>query len=866
MTSTICVIIAALLIGWSAGRLLFFPLGVFMPWRLTLSIWFLPARVFLRWFSLLLLFPFILITFLCGILPIQAATSITDNMNAFTEGGNIHTASISADGQFIVYASDVLGLTHKDNVSDIFLYEVSSGQKTLISTGVNGNGSNGTSGKPAISADGQYIVFASAASNLVSGDQNNTVDIFLYQRDTETIERLVALEGDSSAALGDWNPWPTQIDLSGDGRFIVFDTMADVSSGPVGSGQSGIFVYDRASQVVKRVTMLNDSLHGLSHAVISQDGRYIAFESQESNSMLEASDAFTQVFLYDMERKESTQLSVNNKGVIANGASFRPKISDDGRYVSFYSEASNLADTAVSMHNHPADISGIYIYDRLAQKVQLATVTGYEWPDQPVNVAFDMSEDGRFIVFSSKARNLTNYWEGLCVDRRLDDECFWGGTNNVFRYDSVLDHMDLISIDNVGFPLQNNSVEPSISKDGTHVVFASEAQEDTDLDASRSLHLIVPPIVSALTLISPSDDLFEEYPTYTWSADDDAVAYRLLTDEAPISNWLSSEDLGCDINHLCSVTPLAVLDYGLQSIFIQSVTAQGVFSPLASPQYVNKRPETPQAEALSVLMGDKLTLRWNRISAATQYRVLVQDKNTRETIVNEIVGDATAYTLSTQLDPSGEYHWKVRVQSPEGVYSSWADISFKIAIDAPEPAFPVGSVASLAPGFVWNVVEGASQYRILIQDIDTGEIINKVLKQGYSYTHSAPFEPNHSYRWKVRTQIPQGEYSEWAYFKILDGEVSDGEHTVTLKWTEPEHRVDGSPLGDIGISHYIVEYQREHADQLHTVFVASEKLQLVLDDLSEGYYQFMIKAVDQEGLASSSSNKVTVNVPLSAGQ
>ncbi len=826
---------------------------------------FLPAKILLRWLSLLLFRLRYLIPFLFCSLPVQAAISINDSLSVLIDGVDIYSASISADGRFVVYASDASGLGHENNVSDIYIYDVSSDRTKIVSTGLNESRSNGMSGNPVISADGRYVVFASDADNLVLGDQNNVVDIFLYQVDTETIERLPVRETESDTVLIEWNEWPTQIDLSGDGRFIVFDVKDYASLDSSANGSSKLFVYDRATQTIERIIMPNDNQQELSHAVISEDGRHIAFEAQISNSELDRSNAFTQVFLYHLETAKSFHLTVNDEGVAANGVSSHPQISDDGRYISFYSQASNLAKADTLGLEGLTDMGGIYIYDSSTESVQLVTAAGNEWPDQPINVEFDMSGDGRFVVFSSKARNLTAYWETLCMDIEVEEECFWGEASNVFRYDRLLDHVDLISVGKDGFPLPTNSLEPSTSKDGEVIIYSTQDQEGDVLGNDQLLYLATRSIASALTLVLPSEDLFEDYPTYLWNANPDAVAYRLLTEEMPISNWLSAEDLGCDISGLCSATPLVVLDYGRHSIFIQSVTEQGFFTPLSSPQYLYKRPGTPEPEELNILSGGNATLKWSEVSDAVSYRVLVQNKVTREVIFNDVVGDTVAYTLPTLLDPSIEYHWKVRAQSPAGIYSNWADINFKLAVDVPEPTLPTGSVASLAPDFSWKGVADASQYRILIQDIDTGEITNKILKQGHSYTHSELFEPNHSYRWKVRTQVPQGEYSKWAYFKILDSEASDGEHKATLKWAEPEYRVDGSPLGDMGISHYIVEYKREESGQLYTVIVTSENVQLVLDDLSEGRYQFMIKAVDNEGLAGPFSNKVTVNIPIATG-
>src|SRR5688500_1247421 len=60
-----------------------------------------------------------------------------------------------------------------------------SGQTARVSVSTDGVGANGVSGAPAISGDGRYVAFASAATNLVAGDTNGLTDIFLRDRDTD---------------------------------------------------------------------------------------------------------------------------------------------------------------------------------------------------------------------------------------------------------------------------------------------------------------------------------------------------------------------------------------------------------------------------------------------------------------------------------------------------------------------------------------------------------------------------------------------------------------------------------------------------------------------------------------------------------
>ncbi|UZE96313.1 hypothetical protein [Alkalimarinus alittae] len=808
-------------------------------------------------------------TLFCSIFSVQAAKVFIDNVAGDASQEHRVPASISADGQYIVYASNSANSIDAgtQKVSDVFLKNIRSGNVTLLSSGLAGAKSNGASVNPAISADGHYVAFASVAGNLVLGDQNNAVDIFLYQRASGELERLVEFADFAKANFDHKLQWPGNIDLSGDGRIVVFDTAqgqsADLGLGSNSDMRSQIFIIDRDRQHIEVLHIEGHSQSDFRHPAISEDGRYVAFELTAFNSGIGESSTLTRVLLFDRELNKAIPVSLNTKGIEGNGSSFRPKISKAGRYVSFYSDSSNLAASDMLNPSNPDVVKGIYIRDLTSATTQLLTSANRDWPNAEVSPVFDMSPDGRFIAFSSKASNLTDDGQLMCEKRGLSSGCFWQGTSQIFRYDRLLDHMQLISTDEAGFPLDKSSIAPSISADGRRLTFTSVFEPNS---ISRRLYLAEPTYLSALTLLSPSYNVFEPYPTYSWDASSSAVAYRVLSDDGAITRWLSAEDLGCATSSRCAVTPLTELDYGLTPLYVQAVTARGELSPLAAPLYVYRRPETPVAQALSIPEGSLATLKWNKVADAVSYRILVLDKMTREVIVNEVVGDVAAHTLPFKLASSTEYSYAVRVQSPTGVYSDWASISYRPEVGIPMPSLPLGSTDKLTPTFTWSQVDTAAQYRIIIQDIDTGEMTNNVLGGESRYRHNALFELGHRYRWKVRAQMPEGGYSQWQYFEVGDNTIFRGEHNVTLRWAAPDKRLDGSALNDFEISHYVIEYQRGQTGEGHRIEVGPQRRALALNSLTEGYYQFVIKAVDQQGLASDSSNRVSVNVPLSAGQ
>ena len=113
---------------------------------------------------------------------ISVATNGTQGNGDSTQG------SISADGRFVVFRSAATNLVTGDGngVTDIFLHEIATGTTTRVSTATGGTEVSGASLTPAISANGRYVVFASSAPNLVATDSNGAQDIFLKDVTTDT--------------------------------------------------------------------------------------------------------------------------------------------------------------------------------------------------------------------------------------------------------------------------------------------------------------------------------------------------------------------------------------------------------------------------------------------------------------------------------------------------------------------------------------------------------------------------------------------------------------------------------------------------------------------------------------------------------
>src|SRR3954451_23163109 len=153
--------------------------------------------------------------------------------------GDSGDTSLSADGQIIAFASTASGFMAADAngaTRDVFTFNVTTGERRLISAAP--GGADGASSSPAISADGTRVAFASSATNLVAGDANGAGDIFLTDRDGAVTRVSVAADG------GDANGPSASPDVSADGRFVVFESAASNLVAGDSDGVADVFVRD----------------------------------------------------------------------------------------------------------------------------------------------------------------------------------------------------------------------------------------------------------------------------------------------------------------------------------------------------------------------------------------------------------------------------------------------------------------------------------------------------------------------------------------------------------------------------------------------------------------------------------------------
>ncbi|MBI3494810.1 PD40 domain-containing protein, partial [Candidatus Saccharibacteria bacterium] len=252
--------------------------------------------------------------------------------------------SVSRDGRYTAYASDADNLVANDTngSTDVFLYDSVNETTTRVSVDSNGNEGNNISYGVAISSDGRYITYYSDATNLVSGDANGATDVFLYDSVNGTTTRVSV---DSNGNEG--NGASFQPAISGDGRYITYTSSANNLVTGDNNGVDDIFRYDRIAGTTTRISIDsngNESDNNSSYPSISGNGRYIVYNSDATNLVSDDNNGAADVFLYDTESGTTSRVSVDSNGNEGNGSVFwgNPSISSDGKYVVFSSNATNM--------------------------------------------------------------------------------------------------------------------------------------------------------------------------------------------------------------------------------------------------------------------------------------------------------------------------------------------------------------------------------------------------------------------------------------------------------------------------------------------------------------------------------------------
>ena len=258
----------------------------------------------------------------------------------------------------------------------VLLAAPAAAQYHRVTTALGGAQPNGSHAGGAVSGDGRFVVFTSAASNLVAGDGNGSADVFVRDLTTAATSRMsvdeggVERSGDSGRLFiaGASFPEP-QIDISDDGRFVVFSSRAPLVAADTATCAPGtepaancpdVYLRDRQSGTISRLSVGSGGVQGngpSSAPRISGDGRFVVFQSDASNLVAGDTNGVTDIFLVDRQTGTLTRVSTASGGQQGDLPSVAASLSDDGNIIAWSSASTTLStepDPVVCERTPPA--------------------------------------------------------------------------------------------------------------------------------------------------------------------------------------------------------------------------------------------------------------------------------------------------------------------------------------------------------------------------------------------------------------------------------------------------------------------------------------------------------------------------------
>jgi Tol biopolymer transport system component len=310
-----------------------------------------------------------------------------------------------------------------------------------------------------LSSDGRWLAFESYA-RLAPADTNSHCDVYVLDRTTGRVT-LESITTDGDLLPGH----STGPRLSGDGRYLVFETVIQADDGMAHGSE--IVLRDRLQQTTKRVSRSPSSMPqaGRSrHPAISDDGRMVVFASSDTDLVAgrDENGQLEDVYLFDVATNRTRRISLDSRGVqLADGASYMPSVNADGRYVAFTSTATLDGSPLRLLAGRP--MASVFVRDTrlgVTERVDVAATGGA--PDGPGRDPA-ISRDGRYVAFASDATNLVR------GDRNRSADVFLRDLQN---------HVTtLISRGMSGSPANGPSGQPIVSGDGRFVAFQSLASD-----------------------------------------------------------------------------------------------------------------------------------------------------------------------------------------------------------------------------------------------------------------------------------------------------------------------------------------------------------------------------------------------------
>lgn len=416
------------------------------------------------------------LTALIGIVLCSTAISVTtirvstDSNETQATGNDSIAGAVDGSGNLVVFSSGATNLVANDanSSNDVFVKNRSTGGIILASRNGSGVTATGTSNAPSISADGNFVAFNSAATDLVANDTNMRSDVFVFNIANGTVSR-VSINSTAAEANGQSAGTPA---ISANGRYVAFESTATNLVAIDTDTVADIYRHDRqtgATILISQTTAgaLGGGSLGSNRPSISADGRYVAFESSR---VLVADDnnSTGDIYLRDVQAGTTIRVNSSAAGVFPSaGFSARPSLAGNGRLIAFRS----LADTLVP-NDGTSTLRDIFVKNLDAGAIIRITAPGGVDPNGDSN-ELDLSADGSTLVFHSIANNLL-----------ADDQ---NSFQDIFRMKLNTGAIERISVATNGTASNEQSGFPRINGNGSVVAYESSATNLVDGDNNARL-------------------------------------------------------------------------------------------------------------------------------------------------------------------------------------------------------------------------------------------------------------------------------------------------------------------------------------------------------------------------------------------
>ncbi len=438
-----------------------------------------------------------------------------------TKSGNgaSHSPTISSNGQFVVFESTSSDLVPNDtnNASDIFLRDLVAGTTTLVSVDTNGVGpGNLDSSAPDMTPDGRYVLFASQSSNLAANDLNNAVDLFVRDTSSATTLLVTRKSDNTSSFAGTSVVWAGNRQISDDGRWVTFQSLAaNLVAGDL-NAKLDVFIRDLQSSSNLAVSVSAGGTLGngdSQNPSADSTGRYVAFQSAASNLTTNDLNTELDIFLRDNLLGTTTLVSVNATGVNSASGSGSPVLSRQGSVVVFSSSSNNLVQ-------YDTNSSGADLFRR---DLTTGTTTLIAYRVAQVNSAGPilnfvpvLSSDGRFLLYQDSAKNLmlfdavagtntTVTTNTPVTDATMTDNGLWiafigapeaNGTRNIYLFDRLSGITELISVREPSLNVNTGAASSrltsgGVSSNGQFIVLESYASDLSSGDTNRDSDVMI---------------------------------------------------------------------------------------------------------------------------------------------------------------------------------------------------------------------------------------------------------------------------------------------------------------------------------------------------------------------------------------